>query len=613
MRVSPPASPGGLLGSDADPSEFVVDVRQVHKHFLLGKRQVPALRGVSLRGRRGRVTGLIGPDGAGKTTLLRLIAGLLAPDAGEVWVLGRDATHDSLNVQSVLSYMPQRFGLYEDLTVIENLELYADLQRVSRAHRRERYQELLHMTGLGPFTRRLAGRLSGGMKQKLGLACTLVRTPELLLLDEPTVGVDPLSRRELWSIVNRLVRESGVSVFMSTLYLDEAEQCDEVVILHQGEVLDQDEPQAFRERMQGRSWTVEVEGVRPRALQARLAQSPGILDAVVQDDRVRLISEAGTAPEADRLLDDLRGVVLKSVEPRFEDSFIALLRTRIPEVDLGMAQPERDKSLPHSEVSTSPASGRSTAAPVIEVRNVQRRFGEFYAVRGVSFQVERGEVFGLLGANGAGKSTMFRMLCGLLPPSAGSLSVAGVDVRRAASDARARLGYMSQRFSLYGYLSVRQNLNFFSSAYGLAGRRRAGRIAWALEQFQLGPLASSTSADLPLGYKQRLALACALMHEPEILFLDEPTSGVDPLARREFWRRINELAERRVTVLVTTHFLEEAEYCDRLAVMASGTILALGTPAEVKRLAGSSPSRPLGMEEAFIHLIEQSVPGGGTS
>ena len=591
--------------ADAPPDEVVLELRGVHKRFHAGKRAVPALRGVSLQARRGRITGLIGPDGAGKTTLLRLVVGLLAPDAGQVLVLGRDATRDSLAVQSVLSYMPQRFGLYEDLTVMENLELYADLQGVPRARRPERYEELLPMTGLGPFTGRLAGRLSGGMKQKLGLACTLIRTPELLLLDEPTVGVDPLSRRELWSIVNRLVREAGVSVFVSTLYLDEAEHCHEVVILHEGEVLGQDPPRFFSASMQGRTWTVDAPGRKPRAVQARLARFAGVVDAVVQGERVRLIAEEGSTPDPARLLAGLEGATLSPAEPRFEDAFIDLLRSRLPAASAARDEPRPSPVPAHID--------RAAGGPVIEVQDVQRRFGDFYAVKGVTFQVDRGEVFGLLGANGAGKSTTFRMLCGLLPASSGRLRVAGVDVRRAAADARARLGYMSQRFSLYGYLSVRQNLNFFSSAYGLFGRGRAARIAWALEQFQLAPFADSASADLPLGYKQRLALACALMHEPEILFLDEPTSGVDPLARREFWQRINELAEQGVTVLVTTHFMEEAEYCDRLAVMASGAILALGTPAEVKRMAGSTQARPLGMEDAFIQLIERNAADGATS
>ena len=242
--------------------------------------------------------------------------------------------------------------------------------------------------------------------------------------------------------------------------------------------------------------------------------------------------------------------------------------------------------------------------PVIEIKDVKRRFGNFYAVKGVTFQVERGEVFGLLGANGAGKSTTFRMLCGLLPATEGSLRVAGLDLRHAAAAARARIGYMSQKFSLYGNLTVCENLRFFSSAYGLAGQRQQQRLEWALEQFELGPMADTVSLDLPLGYKQRLAMACALMHEPEILFLDEPTSGVDPLARREFWSRINALAEQHVTIMVTTHFMEEAEYCDRLAIMADGEILALGTPEEVKQRQRSAEHPDPTMEDAFIALIE---------
>ncbi|MGH9520629.1 MAG: ABC transporter ATP-binding protein, partial [Terriglobales bacterium] len=262
----------------------------------------------------------------------------------------------------------------------------------------------------------------------------------------------------------------------------------------------------------------------------------------------------------------------------------------------------------HGSVSADRSDGS-----VVEVREVQRRFGAFLAVNRVTFDVKRGEVFGLLGANGAGKTTTFRMLCGLLPPTAGTLRVAGVDVRRAAAAARARLGYMSQKFSLYGNLSVRQNLQFFSSAYGLGGKRRAARLAWAMEQFQLASLAEATSAELPLGYKQRLAMACALMHEPDILFLDEPTSGVDPLARREFWRRINQLAAQGVTVLVTTHFLEEAEYCDRLAIMANGEILTLGTPEEIKLLAKSPSQRQPTMEDAFIYLVEGGAQGPAQS
>ena len=562
------------MAPDAAPPDtggVVLELSGVGKSFRTGARVVEALRGVSLRLPRGVVTGLIGPDGAGKTTLMRLAAGLLLPDGGRIRVLDMDTTTHSLAVQSAVGYMPQRFGLYEDLTVQENLDLYADLQGVPKTARPARYRELMHMTGLGPFTTRLAGRLSGGMKQKLGLACTLVRSPRLLLLDEPTVGVDPVSRRELWSIVYRLVREEAVSVVLSTAYLDEAERCSEVVLLHEGELLGHGPPAGFSEKLAGRTYAVTAPGWKKRALQQRLAGAPGVLDAVIQGERVRVVTAAPGAPDVETVLP---GAAIAAVPPRFEDSFVARLKLR---------RPQDDRPEPAAPAPQTPGEG--SGGPIIEVSHVQRRFGDFYAVRDVSFDVARGEVFGLLGANGAGKSTTFRMLCGLLPASGGRLQVAGVDLRRAAATARARIGYMSQKFSLYGNLSVRQNLRFFSGAYGLSGRRRGERVGWALDELALGDIAEAVSADLPLGYKQRLALACALMHEPEILFLDEPTSGVDPLARREFWRRINELAERGVTVLVTTHFMEEAEYCDRLAIMAAGEILALGTPAEIKQQA----------------------------
>jgi ABC-2 type transport system ATP-binding protein len=589
---------------NAAPEPAVLEFAEVTKRFQGHGRQVAALQRVTIRVRRGLITGLIGPDGAGKTTLMRLAAGLLVPDAGQVTVLGRHATRESLAVQASLGYMPQRFGLYEDLSVQENLDLYADLQGVPRETRPERYQELLHMTGLAPFTARLAGRLSGGMQQKLGLACTLVRSPRLLLLDEPTVGVDPVSRRELWAIVSRLVQDEGMSVLISTAYLDEAERCDEVVILHDGQVLGEGAPQDFSRRMQGRTYTVLVPGKNKRDVQEMLLASPRVTDAVIQGERVRLVMDTVTPPERSEVLPGAAEATIEPAPPRFEDSFIALLGTH---------QGQNGRQHAHARVAGGHMAPEHSTASVIAVRHLQRRFGTFYAVKDVTFDVQRGEVFGLLGANGAGKSTTFRMLCGLLPPSGGSASVAGVDLRRAAAAARARIGYMAQKFSLYGNLSIRQNLEFFSGAYGLAGRHRTARIAWALEQFELSALAHVTSATLPLGYKQRLALACALMHEPDILFLDEPTSGVDPLARREFWHRINGLAAQGVTVLVTTHFMAEAEYCDRLAIMAAGEILALGTPADIRQRA-QSPARPNPtMEEAFISLIEPSTSGGAAS
>jgi ABC-2 type transport system ATP-binding protein len=591
----------------ATDADIALQVSGVSKRFRSGEREVRALQGVSLRARRGVVTGLIGPDGAGKTTLMRLIAGLLEPDSGCIRVLGMDATHDSLRVQAALGYMPQRFGLYEDLSVQENLDLYADLQGVPKPERPARYRELMQMTGLAPFGSRLAGRLSGGMKQKLGLACTLVRAPEFLLLDEPTVGVDPISRRELWAIVYRLTQAEGMSVLLSTAYLEEAERCDEVIVLHEGRVLIRGRPAELSAALQGRTFFVTAPGVKKRALQSDLAGQPGIVDALILGDRVRVVTKEAAPPDLERLLPGVADASAEAVPPRFEDSFVALLQEkRSAEEAAAQAARTVTPRAPVVRSSAGPGGGEQQSRNVIEVRGVRRRFGQFYAVDGVSFEVQRGEIFGLLGANGAGKSTTFRMLCGLLPASAGTLRVAGVDLRYAASAARARIGYMSQRFSLYGNLSVGQNLEFFSQVYGLAGARRDERVRWAQREFELDAFVDAASVELPLGYKQRLAMACALMHEPDILFLDEPTSGVDPLARREFWRRINALAHSRVTVLVTTHFMEEAEYCDRVAIMVAGRIVALGEPAQIKARARSAEAPEPSMEDAFIRLVESA-------
>jgi len=541
---------------------------------------------VSFSTQPGRVTGLIGPDGAGKTTLMRLAASLLQPDHGEIRAMDQ-AQGEWVQV----GYMPQRFGLYGDLSVAENLDLYADLQNVSPSQRPARYAELMQMTGLAPFTKRLAGKLSGGMKQKLGLACALLRAPQLLLLDEPTVGVDPVSRRELWQIVYRQVEDEGMSVLLSTAYLDEAERCDEVILLHEGKILGQGEPAEFSQPMQGRIFSVSAADCSPRQLQAQLSRAPGVLDALVEGESVRLVMATTESPQATTLLPDQSDVVISPVEPKFEDAFVARLK--------------HHSDQPPAALKLNLNFTADDADEVIRVHELVRRFGDFVAVNRVSFSVRRGEIFGLLGANGAGKSTTFRMLCGLLPLTAGEVAVAGHDLSRASADARRQIGYMAQKFSLYGNLSVMQNLRFFSSAYGLRGAQQKQRLAWALETFELSPYRNANADDLPLGYKQRLAFAVALMHEPAILFLDEPTSGVDPLARREFWARTNALAEAGVTVLVTTHFMDEANYCDRLVIMADGEVLAQGTPQAMKALARTAAQPDPSMEDAFIHLIEQ--------
>ena len=582
------AAPGARPETETAPA---LVVEEVVKTFPTGKQRLTALDRVSCTIRPHRVTGLIGPDGAGKTTLMRLCAGLLTPDHGSLRVLSIDAVADPLTVQANIGYMPQRFGLYEDLSVQENLDLYADLQGVPRDARAERYDRLLAMAGLEGFRGRLAGRLSGGMKQKLGLVCTLVRPPRLLLLDEPTVGVDPVSRRELWQIVYRLVESEGMSVLLSTAYLDEAERCAEVVLLHQGRILGHDQPQVFSRQVAGRTWTLRAPEAARRDLQRSLGRHPAVLDALILGTSLRVITrEAVAAPET--LAPQGVHATVTPAEPRFEDYFIATLKSA------------DDQAASPTGIELQQRSRPGGTGDVIAADNLVRRFGSFTAVDRVSFRVQSGEIFGLLGANGAGKTTTFRMLCGLLPISSGHCTVAGLNLRTAAAAARARIGYMAQRFSLYGNLTVLQNLRFFSSAYGLRGARRSRQIDWALTTFHLQPYAAADSQTLPLGYKQRLALAVALMHEPEVLFLDEPTSGVDPLARREFWTQINSLADQGVTVLVTTHFMEEAEYCDRLVIMAEGRVLAEGTPEEMKRRTTRAGQGEPTMEEAFISLLE---------
>ena len=532
------------------------------------------------------ITGLVGPDGAGKTTLIRLLAGLLLPTSGTLKVLGFDPTVEPEEIRLRIGYMPQRFGLYEDLTVRQNLNLYADLRNVIGEERQESFERLLTFTDLKAFQDRKAGALSGGMKQKLGLACSLVSKPELLLLDEPGVGVDPISRRDLWKIVQELVA-SGIGVVWSTAYLDEAELCQSVILLHEGKKIFDGEPRELTDRVRSRTFRLRVSGNRRKVL-AEALRSEAVVDGVVQGNTVRLVLKKNAkTDQLNRLSADQK---LEPVSPRFEDAFVDALG--------GLAKTE-------SLVARSMRQLEHNGEDVIEVKGLTKRFGHFVAADNITFSIKRSEIFGLLGPNGAGKSTTFKMLCGLLKPSEGSARVAGFDFQRSASAARNRIGYMAQKFSLYGDLTVKQNLEFFSGIYGLRGKQRNSQISQMIEVFALQPHLELSSGQLPLGFKQRLAMACALMHGPDVLFLDEPTSGVDPITRREFWSHINGLVEKGVTVMVTTHFMDEAEYCDRIGLVYRGKLIALDSPDTLKKSARSSEHPNPTMEDAFIELINR--------
>jgi ABC-2 type transport system ATP-binding protein len=567
-----------------------VELQEVAKTFPGQGRA--AIAPVAVRFLPGRVTGLVGPDGAGKTTLLRMIAGLLAPTSGRIAITheGRELT--AAEVKAGLGYMPQRFGLYEDLSVMENLVLAADLRLVGKIERAARFDKLLAFTNLGRFTSRPAGKLSGGMKQKLGLACALIATPRVLLLDEPSVGVDPISRRELWAMVRELAKD-GMTVLWSTAYLDEAERCDDVVVMNEGQILYQGRPGEFSSRCVDRVMLVTPQAVHKRVLLKQLARAPETVDTTIQGDSLRVVlKQPLDAARVRALFDDPQSQIRVST-PRFEDAFIDAL---------GGASKEESAI---GRVAQMRAT-RGEDLPLIEARELTRRFGDFIATDHVNVQVRQGEVFGLLGPNGAGKSTTFKMLCGLLKPSGGEARVAGIDLTARAVQAKQKLGYMAQKFSLYESLSVLQNLEFFAGTYGLFGDVASDRVQSMMDTFALNAYADVSPKEIPLGFKQRLALACALLHEPDILFLDEPTSGVDPLTRREFWTHINAVVERRVTVLVTTHFMEEAEYCDRIGLVNRGQLIALGTPDELKRRAATAQNPNPEMEEAFIRLVEET-------
>ncbi len=464
-----------------------VEVNSVSKSF--GK--VLALDGVSFSAERGEMLGIIGPDGSGKTTLYRIMTTLLLPDKGTATVDGFDTRTQMKEIRSRVGYMPGQFSLYQDLTVEENLEFFATLFHTTVEEGYESIRAIYSQ--IEPFRKRRAGALSGGMKQKLALSCALVHNPSVLFLDEPTTGVDPVSRKELFEMLEPL-KARGITIIVSTPYLDEIRRCDRAAFLSEGRIRGIDTPGAILER--------------------------------------------------------------------FADIF-------------------NPDPLGHADACED-ARGDN----VIEVSHLVKAFGDFRAVDDISFTVRRGEIFGFLGANGAGKTTAMRILTGLSRPTSGTGTVAGLDINSQSEMIKKRIGYMSQKFSLYQDLTVRENIRLFAGIYGMRDGDIRRKTAELLERLEFTEHGDTIVKSLPLGWKQKLAFSVSIFHDPDIVFLDEPTGGVDPATRQQFWRLIYEAAERGITVFVTTHYMDEAEYCDRISIMVDGKISALGTPDELKRQFG---------------------------
>ena len=543
----------------------------------LGRRfgRTRALTEVSFKVEQGELFGFLGPDGAGKTTLMQMLAAILDPTEGACRVLTYDSVREAHRIVSTIGYMPQGFSLYERLTVDENLEFAASIRKVPAAEWSKRRQRLLAMTGLAPFGARQAGRLSGGMKKKLALCANLVHQPPLLLLDEPSLGVDPVSRREFWKLLGEF-RRDGMTIVLATSYMDEADQCDRILFLEQGRPLALGTSVELRAAASADVY--EISGADLAAAEAKLRALPALRSLKRLPDRVHAIVDRADSGPPIEIPSSWR------VPPSLEDVFAML---------------EHERGTAAAPTSVAPIA--APAATAIQAEGVTCRFGSFTAVDNVSLSIGAGEIFGFLGPNGAGKTTFIRVLCGLQEPVAGRVEVAGIDVRRKPRALRPYLGYVSQRFSLYPDLTVDENLAFFSGAYGLRGRVRADAMRWAISMAGLDGLNALMLKDASGAIRQRVALACSVMHRPPVLFLDEPTSGVDPVSRHRFWELIRTLAKAGVTVFVTTHYLEEAAYCDRLGMMFAGRLIGVGTLAQLRaKLPDGTGDSP---EEVFLAYV----------
>jgi ABC-2 type transport system ATP-binding protein len=539
-----------------------IRTRALTKHY----GAVEALRGIDLDVREGEIFGLIGPDGAGKTSAFQILGGVMEATSGTTELLGQPAR----GARAYVGYLTQVFSLYPDLSAAENLRYVGDLRRVPVRDIEARGRRYLSMFGMERFADRLAGRLSGGMKQKLALACALVAEPRILLLDEPTTGVDPVSRREFWDALAEL-SSHGITILLATPYLDEAERCHRVALMYEGRLHRTGTPAELRRALGLQR--LEVRAGDLRQAQAALAGRDGIGDVQRFGDRLDvLVPDAAAGERAVR--EALPAVQsIRSAPPTLENTFVATLRELQGDPHLPAFPDPRPRVAPDGAVA-------------IGARGLRKSFGDFQAVRGIDLDVRYGEVYGLLGANGAGKTTTIKMLCGLVEPTGGEVQLAGEAGALRSEHVRQQVGYMSQKFSLYDDLTIDENLDFFAGVYRVPPELRGARKRWVLEFAGLEGKGGQLTGSLPGGWKQRVAFGAALMHEPRVLFLDEPTSGVDPIARRAFWAMINQLADGGAAILVTTHYLEEAEQCNRLGFMVAGALVAEGTPSGVKAAQG---------------------------
>jgi ABC-2 type transport system ATP-binding protein len=561
------ATPGGPVVTGVGSQETTaIRVDALWKRY----GTVQAVRGVSFDVRRGEIFGLIGPDGAGKTSTFQVLAGVMEATSGSATVFGRPARE----MRSETGYLTQTFSLYPDLTVLENIRYIGELRSVARQEIDKRGLRYLQMFDMDRFGDRLAGRLSGGMKQKLALACALVPEPHVLLLDEPTTGVDPVSRREFWDALAHLAT-AGLTIVLATPYLDEAERCDRVALMHEGEIRQIGTPAELRASLDAKRIEVRTSklGDAEKVLDELAGDGKAFLDVQRFGDRLDVLAHDPIAAEEviDKISDE-RGLEigdLRMDEPTLENVFVARLRAVGHEVK-NAPFPWRHE---HRDLLGQAAIGAN---------QVSKHFGPFTAVNNVSLNVQYGEVYGLLGANGAGKTTLIKLLCGLLESSHGDVQLGGKRGGASLESGRQSIGYMSQKFSLYDDLPVIENLQFFGGVYGVPADELNEKIRWVLDFAGLEGKEKQLTGSLPGGWKQRVAFGAAILHEPKVVFLDEPTSGVDPLARRSFWNMINRLADAGAAILVTTHYLEEAEQCNRLGMMVAGELVAEGSPTGIK-------------------------------